>query len=62
MNTPVFALTAVTFFEGSLSADEKMIITGIAAVVVLIALLLLSSLTGAKHDAASKGAVSRGRR
>jgi hypothetical protein len=62
MNTPVFALTAVTFFEGSLSADEKMIITGIAALVVLIALLLLSNLTAAKHDAASKGAVSRGRR
>jgi len=34
MNTPVFALTAVMFFEGSLSADEKLIITGIAALVV----------------------------
>jgi hypothetical protein len=62
MNISGFALTAVMFFEGSLSADEKMMITGIAALVVLIALLLLSTLTGAKHDAASKGAVSRGRR
>jgi hypothetical protein len=42
MNISGFALTAVMFFEGSLSADEKMMITGIAALVVLIALLLLS--------------------
>jgi hypothetical protein len=46
MNISGFALTAVMSFEGSLSADEKMMITGIAALVVLIALLLLSTLTG----------------
>jgi hypothetical protein len=62
MNISGFALTAVMSFEGSLSADEKMMITGIAVLVVLITLLLLSSLTAAKHDAASNGAVSRGRR
>jgi len=62
MNISDFALTAVMFFEGSLSADEKMMITGIAALVVLIALLLLSTLTAAKHDADSKDAVSRSRR
>jgi hypothetical protein len=36
MNISGFALTAVMFFEGSLWPDEKMMITGIAALVVLI--------------------------